>query len=224
LSGRGIFGKLAQDGPRDITAGDHTNKYCAKKMRRFLQTRFFKVLVVPCILGIVVVGGLDEPRSSIGHIVFHSAYLFPPARPAFLRFFNWSLTKMNGVYLPPSIDEFLIDRLAYCKGSPEESAIIDFQIRQASGRWGDSASRSHESFQHQMIANIMGRLNDMEDPDAVSAMGFIESLRRRDSLGKGGFTGMWTDSGNSLTLNRSAFEAVKRSRGIRISANVAAAG
>ncbi len=116
---------------------------------------------------------------------------------------------MNGGYLPPSIDEFLINRLAYCKGSPEESAIIDFQIRLGSGRWGESASRSHESFQHQMIANIMGRLDDMEDLDAVSAMVFIESLRRQDSLGKGGFTGLWTYSGDSFALNRSAFEAAK---------------
>jgi len=178
-------------------------------MRRFLQTRFFKVLVCLCILGIVVVGGLEEPRSSIGHIVFHSAYLFPPGRPAFLRFYNWSLKEMNGGYLPPSIDEFLIDRLAYCNGSPEESAIIDFQIRQGSGRWGDSASRSHESSQHQMIANIMGRLDDMDDPDAVSAMVFIESLRRQNTLGKGGFTGMWIYSGDSFTLDRSAFEVAK---------------
>jgi len=116
---------------------------------------------------------------------------------------------MNGGYLPPSIDEFLIDRLAYCNGSPEESAIIDFQIRQGSGRWGDSASRSHESSQHQMIANIMGRLDDMDDPDAVSAMVFIESLRRQNTLGKGGFTGMWIYSGDSFTLDRSAFEVAK---------------
>ena len=171
-------------------------------MKRLLRSRIFKMLAFLGIFGIIVAGGIVEPRSSVGHIVFHSAYLFPPTRPAFLRFYRWSLKEFEGGYLPPSIDEFLINRLAYCRGKPEETAIIDFQIRQGSRRWGDAASRSHASYQGKMIANIMERLEEMDDQDALSAMVFIESLRRQNTLGKGGFTGM---------CNRTAFDAAKES-------------
>jgi len=180
-------------------------------MERFLRSRIFKVLACLGTLALIVAVGIVEPRSSIGHVVFHSAYAFPPTRPAVLRFYTWSLKEFEGGYLPPSIDEFLIDRLAYCEGKPEETAIIDFQIRQGSGRWGDSASRSHETYQKQMIANIMNRLDGMNDQDAVSAMVFIESLRRENTLGKGGFTGMWTYSDTIFSLNRPAFESAKES-------------
>jgi hypothetical protein len=94
-----------------------------------------------------------------------------------LRFYTWSLREFEGGYLPPGIDEFLIDRLASSEGKPEETAIIDSHIRQGSGRWGESASRSHETFQKRRIDNIMSRLDGMNDLDAVSAMVFIESLR-----------------------------------------------
>jgi len=180
-------------------------------MKRFRHSRLFRVLVCIGVFGLFVAGGIVEPRSPVGHGVFHSAYAFPPTRPAVLRFYTWSLKEFEGGYLPSSIDEFLIDRLAYSQGKPEETAIIDFQIRQGSGRWGDSASRSHESFQKQMIDNIMSRLDGMNDPDAVSAMVFIESLRRENSLGKGGFAGMWTWSDTACTLNRPAFESAKES-------------
>lgn len=180
-------------------------------MKRFLRSRIFKVLMAVGILVAIVLGGIVEPRSSVGHIVFYTAYTLPPTRPAFLHFYSWSLKEFEGGYLPRSIDVYLIDRLAYCEGKPEETAIIDFQIRQGSGRWGDSASRSHETYQRQMIANIMGRLDQMGDRDAVSAMVFIESLRRENTLGKGGFTGMWTYSDNTFSLNRDSFDAAKGS-------------
>lgn len=90
-------------------------------------------------------------------------------------------------------------------------AIIDFQIRQGSGRWGNSASRSHETLHKQMIENIISRLDTMNDQDAVSAMVFIETLRRENSLGKGGFKGMWTYTDTTFTLNRPAFVSAKDS-------------
>jgi hypothetical protein len=62
-----------------------------------------------------------------------------------------------------------------------------------------------------MIANIMNRLDGMSDEDAVSAMVFIESLRRENTLGKGGFNGLWTHSGATFSLNRPAFDAAKAS-------------
>jgi hypothetical protein len=51
----------------------------------------------------------------------------------------------------------------------------------------------------------------MEDKEAVSAMVFMESLRRETTLGKGGFTGMWTYSDRTFSLNRTAFEEAKES-------------
>ena len=179
-----------------------------QKMKKPIRSRIFKVLVCIGILGLFVAGGVVEPRSSVGHVVFHAAYAFPPTRPAVLRFYTWSLVEFEGGYLPPSMDEYLIDRLAYCQGKPEQSAIIDFQIRQGSGRWGDSAARSHETYQKETIANIMSRLDGMSEEDAVSAMVFIESLRRQNSLGKGGFINMRTYSDS---LNRPEFVLAKES-------------
>ncbi len=49
----------------------------------------------------------------------------------------------------------------------------------------------------------------MSDNDALSAMVFIESLRRKETIGKGGFTGMWTYNDNAATLNRSTFNKAK---------------
>lgn len=178
-------------------------------MKRFLRSRIFKVLVCIGILGLIVAIGIVEPRGAIGRMVFKSAYAFPPARPAVLRFYTWSLKEFEGGYLPPGIDEFLIRRLAFCGDEPEETAVIDFQIRQGSGRWGGSASRSDDTRQKQMIANLMKRLDRMSDRDAVESMVFIESLRRETPLGKGGFAGMWTYSNATFTLNRRAFDSAK---------------
>ena len=97
-----------------------------------------------------------------------------------------------------------------CEGSAEETAIIDFQIKQSSARWGETASREHEIYQKQIIANVLPRLDDMSDGDAVSAMLLIESLRQRDPLFKGSFDGMWEHQGpNVSTLNRPLFEEAK---------------
>ena len=49
----------------------------------------------------------------------------------------------------------------------------------------------------------------MADDHALSAMVLIESLRREDVIGKGGFTGMWIYNDNAATLNRSAFNNAK---------------
>lgn len=184
------------------------------KMKSLFRSKRFRVVavllvVIVHIVGVLVWIGLAEPRSSLGHIVFHTGYAFPPTRPAFLNVYQWSLAEFEGGHLPSSIDTFLIDRLADCKGSHEETAIIDFQVRQGSGGWGESASRSHETYQGQIIANILPRLDDLSDWDAVSALLLVESLRREDSLGKGGFSGMWTYSGGDSSLNRPAFEAAK---------------
>lgn len=110
---------------------------------------------------------------------------------------------------PPSIDEYLIDRLAYCEGKPEQTGIIDFQIRQGSGRWGDSASRVHETLPKEMITNIMNRLDGISNEDAVNETVFIESLRRENTLGKGGFTEMWTYSDSTYSLNRPAVHLLR---------------
>jgi hypothetical protein len=169
--------------------------------------RAFAVLLA--LLGVAFYG-LAEPRTSLGHFVFHAGYALPPTRPAFLGFYHWSLAEFEGGYLPSSIDQFLIDRLASCEGSAEETAIIDFQVKQSPARWGEAASREHESYQKQIIANVMPRLDDMSDEDAVSAMLLIESLRQMDPLFKGSFEGMRIhQGGNVSTLNRPVFEDAK---------------
>lgn len=180
-------------------------------MKHIFRSKLFRCSAVLLVLIGFITGGLVEPRSSLGHIVFHTGYALPPTRPAFLRFYQWSLAEFEGGYLSSSVDEFLTNRLWKCEGTREETAIIDFQIRQGSLKWGDSACRSHEVLQGKIISNIMLRLDHMVDNDALSAMVRIESLRREDVIGKGGFTGMWTYKDNTDTLNRSAFNNAKAS-------------
>lgn len=183
--------------------------FAAATMKRFLRSRVFKLLVCAGLAGGIVAAGIVEPRGPAGPVVFHSAHAFPPTRPAVLRCYTWSLREFEGGYLPPGIDAFLIDRLDSCGGEPEEDAILGFQLRQGAGRWGGAASRSHETRQKQIIAHILSRLDAMGDPDAVSAMLFIESMRRRDPLGKGGFVGIRNLSQSPAALDRRAFEAAK---------------
>ena len=180
-------------------------------MIRIFCSRIFISLAVLFVLIGFITGGLVEPHSALGHIVFRTGYALPPTRPAFLRFYQWSIAEFEGGYLSSSVDEFLTNRLWKCEGTREETAIIDFQIRQGSLKWGDSACRSHEVLQGKIISNIMLRLDQMVDNDALSAMVRIESLRREDVIGKGGFTGMWTYKDNINTLNRSAFNKAKAS-------------
>ena len=179
-------------------------------MKRILRSWLFRAFAALLVLLGLAFYGLAEPRSSLGHLVFHAGYALPPARPAFLGFFHWSLAEFEGGYLPSSIDQFLIDRLASCEGSAEETAIIDFQIKQSSARWGEAASREHEVCQKQIIANVLPRIDDMSDEDAASALLLVESLRLRDPLPKGSFDGMRTHQGGKVsTLNRPVFNDAK---------------
>ncbi len=157
-----------------------------------------------CLIGYGIVA---EPRTPLGHVLFHAGYLLSPTRPAFLKFYQWALRTGDGGYLPSAIDEFLTDRLTDCKGTKEFDAIIDFQIRQRSGRWGEAPSRSHETLRIDIIDSVMRRLDRMPDSEALSAMEFVESLRRRTPLHKGGFSGMyaWDDSGTRLVLKRDQY-------------------
>ena len=179
-------------------------------IKRIFRSWIFRITAVLLIFLGLAVGGLVAPRSSLGHIVFHVGYALPPTRPSFLKFYHWSLAEFEGGYLPSSIDEFLIHRLTPLEGSAEETAIIDFQIKQSSARWGEAASRMHETYQGQVIAHVLPRLYDMSDEDAVSAMLLIESLRQEDPLFKGSFDGMRThQGGNVSTLNRPVFNEAK---------------
>ena len=180
-------------------------------MKRIFRSRLFIGTAVLFVLLGLVTGGLVEAGSPLGNIVFRAGYAFPPTRPAFLRFYQWSLAEFEGGYLPSRADEFLTNRLWHCEGTREETAIIDFQIRQGSLKWGDCAARCHETLQGKIISNIMPRLDDMPDNDALSAMVFIESLRRKETIGKGGFTGIFSYNDNTATLNRSAFNNAKAS-------------
>lgn len=173
---------------------------------------FWIVIVVLFLAVIGLVGyGLAEPRSPVGHMVFHIGYSFPPTRPAFLSFYQWALRMGEGGYLPSSVDQFLTNKLWECEGSREFEAIIDFHIRQRSGRWGEAPSQAPESLRVKIIDSVMKRLDTMPTSEAVSAMEFVESLRRGSSLQKGGFSGMysWDESGKYFRLKEERFELAK---------------
>ncbi|MFM2168624.1 MAG: hypothetical protein RIS79_2995, partial [Verrucomicrobiota bacterium] len=67
-------------------------------MKKPIRCRTIKTLVCLGLLGLIGAYGIVEPRSSVGHVVFHAAYAFPPSRPAVLRFYTWSLRKFEGGY------------------------------------------------------------------------------------------------------------------------------
>lgn len=175
------------------------------------------VLAVSCIVifsvGVIGYGLVAEPRTPLGHALFHAGYLPSPTRPAFLRFYQCALRTGEGGYLPSAVDEFLTARLTDCAGTKEFDAIIDFQIRQGSGRWGEAPSRSYEALRIEIIDSVMRRLSAMSDGEALSAMEFVESLRRGTPLHKGGFSGMyaWDDSGRNLVLKREQFSLARDS-------------
>ncbi len=180
-------------------------------MKGFFRSRLCKILVGIALIGAFVIFGIVEPRSTCGHIVFRSAYGLLPIRPAVLRFYSRSLKEFEGGFLPPSLDDFLITRLSYCKDEPEETAILDFLIRQGPGRWGNAAFHADDRCQSQMISHIMARLNEMSPQDAVGGMMFLEGLRCKNALSKGGFSGVWSYAEKNISINRSAFDAAKKS-------------
>ena len=169
-----------------------------------------KIGVLVCLLGYIGYGVI-EPQTSPGHAIFHLAYSIPPTRPVFLRFYQWSLRKFNGKYLPSSIDSFLTARLWECEGSSEWRAIIDFQIKQGSGRWGDGFSHVHDEMKKRIITDIFLRLDTFRSEQIVDALVLIEAMRRSNALHKGGFANadLWTYEGNTYTIHEDRLAIVK---------------
>jgi hypothetical protein len=149
--------------------------------------RHWKKLTIAFVIIILGAGfvtyGVVEPQTTVGYVVFRSAYLFPPTRPSFLRFLNDSLRENNGGYVPSAIDQFLIDRLWQCKGSAEWQTIVDFEVRQTSARWGSALWFSeNEQGKGSVIAYLIANLDKYSAEDAASAMVLIEALRRNEQL------------------------------------------
>ncbi|MEM6886171.1 MAG: hypothetical protein AAF571_14175 [Verrucomicrobiota bacterium] len=173
------------------------------------------ILILLLLTGLIVgsIGfGLAEPRSSLGHIVFHVGYSIPASRPSFLSLYQWAIKKGEGGYFPSSVDQFLINRLWECEGTAEFDAIIDFHIRQNSSRWGDAPAEAHETLRIQIIVSIIPRLDNMTHYEAVSAMVLMESLRRGEPIHKGGFSGLhtWNHSRDSMILDQNKFSLAKQ--------------
>lgn len=149
-------------------------------------------------------------NSPLGHAVFHLGYLLPATRGGFLAYYQWVIKAGSG-YFPSSVDQFLTDRLWYSKGTAEEQAIIDFQIRQGSGRWGRAIFDDSEQLQGQVISNIVARLDQMSDRDVVSAILYIEAIRQGRPLGKYGLNGIrtWDEEQEVYVTEQEALERLK---------------
>jgi len=182
-----------------------------------LSRRAKIILASSCVLilgiGVFAFGLVVLPGSPLGRALFHAGYFPSPTRPAFLRFYQSALQVWDGGYLPPAADEFLTDRLKDCQGTNEFDAIIDFQIRQGTGRWGNAPSRSCAPLRIAIIDSVMRRLDKMSSSEALKAMVFVESLRRGTPLRKGCFSGMyeWDASGTNLILKRDQFTLARDS-------------
>ena len=174
------------------------------------KRRLLRAALVLCVLAYIGYG-VTESSSSAGHVVFHVGYSLPVSRPLFLRYYHYSLRKFDGGYLPSSIDEFLCTRLRNCEGTSEWQAIIDFQIRQGSGRWGDGLSRTHDEMKRKIIGDIIHRLDTFSPDQAVNALVLVESLRRGNALHKGGFAtrDLWTGEGTTFILRMDRLAVAK---------------
>lgn len=144
--------------------------------------------------GALILYGIAEPRTPIGHVVFHTGYLFPPTRPLYLRFLSRSLREFEGGYVPPAIDQFLIDRLWQCRDSPEWKAIVDFEVYQTSARWGMAMFSpwfsENDQEKGEVIRYLISKLDKYESGDSASAMVLIEALRQNKALTKCDISGI----------------------------------
>lgn len=168
---------------------------------RLTRKRLFGIASL-LILLIYIGYGVIEPQTSPGHAVFHAGYSLPVSRPLFLRFYRWSLREFNGGYLPSSIDGFLTSRLWECEGTAEWRAIIDFEISQGSGRWGEALSQTHDEMKRKIIGDIICRQDTFPPEQAVNALLLVESLRQGDPLHKGEFSNLdlWMHDGTKWVL------------------------
>lgn len=121
--------------------------------------------------------------------MFRIGYARAENRPAFLRFYTWYLRESNCGYIPTEVDEFLLRRLSHSHGTPEWSAILTFQIAQSSDRWGDAVCKADDDLKQKIIDSLIPTLTSIPPSDALRTMEFIESLRRDDTIHKGGFLG-----------------------------------
>lgn len=143
-----------------------------------------------CLLtALAVFCGLFTLLGSFDNSVFRAGYARAENRPAFLRFYTWYLREYNSGYIPSEVDEFLLRRLSHSHGTPEWSAILTFQIAQSSARWGDAVCKADDDLKKKIIDSLITTLTSIPPSDALRTMEFIESLRRDDTIHKGGFLG-----------------------------------
>lgn len=164
--------------------------------------RTIAVIVIAVLILAGFVGyGIAEPQTSAGHTVFRVCYSFPPTRATYLKWLTGSLRDWNGSYVPTTIDEFLVDRLLTSKQSKERNAIIDFEVRQSSARWGmamfSSPFSTDESAKGEVLEYLIRNLDSYQGEDAASAMVLIEALRRNEPLPKHDISGVhyWDKEG-----------------------------
>src|SRR5882672_3727230 len=150
---------------------------------RRLQTRPVKKRVKILSIGagifslcLVFAYGFIEPRTAAGHFTFHTFYLFPPTRPAFLQLYSRILRTTEGGYLPSAIDEFLTNRLTEDE-SREWRGIVAFYIAQNPGRWGEACGHLHESFKPALVQHLLSTIDADPPQTQISKLIFIEYLR-----------------------------------------------
>ena len=132
--------------------------------------------------------GVIEPRSPVGHHVFHTGYLFPPTRGVFLRLYSWFLYKSESGTIPPAINAFIVSRLWQVENKPEWTGIIHFYLLQGPARWGDNLGMSTDSLKIKVISDLFQRFKFLTPEDQVDALLLIEYLRLDGNLHKGQFS------------------------------------
>ena len=155
-----------------------------------MRRHHWKKLALASLLIIIAAGfvgyGVIEPQTPIGYIIFSARYVFPPTRPNYLQFLTESLRENNDGYVPRAVDEFLVGRLRQRENSAELEAIIDFQVRQSSARWGmamfSPVFSDSEDEKGEVIGYLIRHVDKYSSEEAASAMVLIEALRRDQQL------------------------------------------
>jgi hypothetical protein len=164
-----------------------------------------------CFLSYVAYG-LVQPQSIPGNHIFHIGYFLPLTRSSFLQFYKWSLREYGGNYLPPGVNDFLLERLSKSTEREEWEAIVDFYIGMDSSRWHKILLQLPDSLKKQIIDNIFVRLDKLELRQATRSLFLIECLRTGTVPYKGSFSNIWIYDRNGKSLvNSRQFEIVNKS-------------
>lgn len=152
-------------------------------MRR-KKWRFVAGFVVAVGIFLAVADSIISPETVLGLARFKILYALTPSTVAALKNYDANLQAFNGSYIPLNADAFLCKRLSESASLKEKNAIVDFYIRKAGGREGQTIFRMPDDDKKRITTLLFQRLDAYDSSRAAQTLILIESMRQGESLGK----------------------------------------